>query len=588
MRSLRPKYRWRLRPAADVLPDSLAAAARLGLSERFVGMLSARGIASEDQLRAYVGAAKDGLHDPGLLPDAGIVVERIERARRNHERVLVFGDFDADGLTGLAIVTICLRRLGLDVLPYVPSRIEEGHGLSAAAVERARAEGRTLIVTVDCGTASVDEVELARRAGVDVIITDHHRLPSVLPDALALVNLQRPDSAYPDSRLAGSGVAFKVAQLLFGRARLDAALELADLAAIGTIADVAPILGENRALVRLGLDRIRTRPRPGVAALLDRARIDRERVDVDALGFQVAPRLNAAGRLGDAAVAARLLLSVDDAESAALASELEATNTTRRDVLATALDEARERAPADHSIGALVLAGPWPVGIVGLIAGRLAEERGVPTVVVSTAVSPWRGSARTANGFDVGAAFAACEDLFERSGGHSAAAGCSLHAERLDAFAARFLQLAGAPPVDRAPALEIDLALAPVDVDYRLYRELQALAPTGAGNPAPLVGVRDLVVTRARAVASGHAQVTVRKGVEVLDGIAFDRADLAEQLSEGDRIDVVASLGSRAFAGFESLQLEIRDAASAGHLESLVAAARGDAAHASGVARTAA
>jgi single-stranded-DNA-specific exonuclease len=206
---------------------------------------------------------------------------------------------------------------------------------------------------------------------------------------------------------------------------------------------------------------------------------------------------------------------------------------------------------------------------VGLIAGRLAEELGVPAVVFSTTTSPWRGSARSANGCDVGAAFSECADLFERYGGHAAAAGCSLVSGSFDTFAARFTALAGVPPADRRPELIVDLAVACPDVDYRLYRELQALAPTGAGNPAPLVGIEGLVVTRARALPSGHTQATLRKGFEVLDAIAFDRPDLAEQLAEGTRIDVVARLASRAFGGFESLQLELLDAAPAGHLAGL-------------------
>jgi single-stranded-DNA-specific exonuclease len=567
--ALEPSYRWRIRPSVDLTPQLLEAAGRLGMSARLAGVLAARGTNTVDDLALFVASPESGLHDPALLPDADVVQRRIGEAAERGERALVFGDFDADGLTGLAILTTALRARGVDAAPYVPSRLHEGHGLSSAAVERARLEGRTLIVTVDCGTSSVAEVNEARRAGIDVLITDHHRLPATLPAAVALVNAHRPDSRYPDPELAGSGVAFKLAQLLLGSG--GDALELADLAAIGTVADVAPLLGENRSIVRLGLRKLRTAPRPGLAALIRAARLDPATLDVEAIAFHLAPRLNAVGRLGDAIAAARLLLSDDDAECDALAAELESANVVRRELLESCLTEARVQA-AQHAAGdiaAVVIAGPWPVGIVGLVAGRLAEELGVPAVVFSSLSSPWRGSARSANGCDVGAAFAACDDLFERYGGHAAAAGCSLPAGSFEVFAERFRALAGSPPLDPRPELIVDLALASTDVDYRLYRELESLSPTGAGNPQPLVGITGLVVTRVRAVASGHTQVTLRKGFEVLDSIAFGRADLAEQLSEGARIEVVARVASRTFGGFESLQLELIDAAPEGHLASL-------------------
>lgn len=567
MRALEPSCRWRVRSPAELSPALLEAAGRLGVSERLAGLLAARGTVSAEELALFVGAPERGLHDPALLPDAELVRERIERAAARDERALVFGDFDADGLTGLAILTIALRIRGVEAAPYVPSRLHEGHGLSSASVERALVEGRTLIVTADCGTSSVSEVDDARRAGIDVLITDHHRLPASVPAATALVNLHRPDSIYPDAGLSGSGVAFKIAQLLHGES--DESMALADLAAIGTVADVAPLVGENRALVRLGLQALRSASRPGLAALMSAARLNPEAIDVDAIAFQIAPRLNAVGRLGDAIAAARLLLSQDAAECEALAAELESANVARRELLDSCLTEARFEATRIGNAPAVVLAGPWPVGIVGLIAGRLAEEIGVPAVVFSTTTSPWRGSARSANGCDVGAAFSECADLFERYGGHAAAAGCSLAADDFGRFIERFNALAGTPPTDRRPELIVDLAIAGPDVDYRLFRELQALAPTGAGNPAPLVGIEGLVVTRARALPSGHTQATLRKGFEVLDAIAFDRPDLAEQLAEGTRIDVVARLASRAFGGFESLQLELLDAAPAGHLAGL-------------------
>jgi single-stranded-DNA-specific exonuclease len=579
---LRASYRWRLRDPVPVTEESLATARSLGLSERQLHLLSGRGIETAE-LAGFVGRPEDGLHDPRLLPDAGPLVERVAQARDRAERVFVFGDFDADGLTGLAVLTEALRTVGLEVEIHVPSRVADGHGLSRRAVEDAAAKGCRLIFTVDCGTASADEIRFAGERGIDVIVTDHHHVPPVLPPAVAIVNPQRSDSRYTDVRLAGAGVAFKVAQLLIatfggpdaagadGPASAQGALALTELAAIGTVADVAPLVGENRAIVRLGLERLRTRPRAGLAALLARAGVPRGEVDVEALGYVVAPRLNAAGRLGDATVAARLLLTHDETEAALLAAELHATNVERRVLLGTALEEVRgalaERGePGDQPI--VMAAGPWSPGIIGLVAGRLAEEHRRPAVIVSTDVSPWRASARSVGGWDLAAAFEACADLLERHGGHRDAAGCTLTAENWDGFRLRMaeLALAMAPP-EPAGTLLLDLVLPAAEVDYRLLRELTMLEPTGPGNPPPLVAVTGLEVLRARAVNGGHSQVTLRKGLEVLDGIAFDQPDLAPALAPGDRLDVVARLMSRTFGGFESLQLEIRDAAPTGSTE---------------------
>lgn len=572
-----PRLRW-VFPAPVTIDRSVSAAGlELGLSDRLIGLLAARGVADASGLADFFGEPSAGLHDPRLLPDADVFARRVDRARRDGERVMVFGDFDADGLTGLAILVLVLRRLDVTVEPYVPSRLDEGHGLSAAAVERARTIGATVIVTVDCGSTSTTEIGLANEAGIDVLVTDHHRVPPVLPPALAVVNPHRADSIYPDRRLAGSGVAFKLAQLLLaGEAGgPEAALDLSDLATIGSVADVAPILGENRAIARLGLERIRTGRRPGIAALLARAGIEPSSADLETIGFAIAPRLNAAGRVGEAAEAARLLLAEDLGVAASLAEALETANRTRRDLTRTAIDEARAAVGPTPSVGgppATVIRGPWPVGIVGLVAARLVDELGRPAVVGAEIGDVVRASCRSDGTLDLGATLGACGDLFIRHGGHAGAAGFELRAERWDEFRDRFLELAAvSTPADRRPVARLDLALAAPTVGYDLQRELARLAPCGPGNPDPLVAILGLTVTRVRAATGGHSQLTLRRVRDVLDGIAFDRPDLAEQVVEGDRLDVVGRLVSRRFGGFETLQIEIRDVAVSGsHPEAAV------------------
>ena len=538
-----------------------------GIGERMTGLLARRGVTDAADLDAWFAEPLAGLHDPRLLPDADRLVARLALARDRGERVMVFGDFDADGLDGLAILVLALRRYGLIVEPYVPSRLDEGHGLSLAAVDAAVRNGVAVIVTVDTGSSSATEISVAAERGVDVIVTDHHRLPPTLPPAVAVVNPHRADSRYPDTRLAGSGVAFKVAQLILADepGGPSAALDLADLATIGTVADVAPIVGENRSIARLGLERMRRAPRPGIAALLERARVAPAAMDLDTIAFALAPRLNAAGRVGEALEAARLLLADDATEAALHADALEAANKTRRDLMGTAVDEARALVAADPDRPAAIVHGPWPVGIVGLVAARLAEDGARPAIVGADLGDTIRASCRSDGTVDLGAALESCADLFTRYGGHAGAAGFELPAERWPAFVERFEAIArDAAPADPRAVLTIDLALPALGVDYALFRELGALAPYGPGNPQPLVAVLGLTVLRVRQAGTDHTSLTLRRDRDVLDGIAFGRADIAALVNEGDVIDVVARLASRTFGGFESLQLEIRDAAPSG------------------------
>jgi single-stranded-DNA-specific exonuclease len=540
---------------------------------------------------------------------------RVSAARARGERVLVYGDFDADGLTGLAILAIALRRLGLDAAAYVPERLGDGHGLSLRAIERAAADGRTLIVTADCGTSSGAEIEEAARRGIDVLVTDHHHAATWPSSAVAVVNPQRGDSAYPDRRLTGAGVAWKFAHLLLnppdGGSLSTPVRELADLAIIGTVADVAPILGENRSIARLGLEQLRHTARPGLVALFARAGIAPEKMVLDDIGFAIAPRLNAAGRVGEAARAERLLLAEDSLEAGSLADEIEAANTERRRLTKSYLAEARlalglrpasgEVADAGQDVKsgqgvepaivargneadgslppALLVRGEWPVGLIGLIAGRLVDETGRPAVVASP-IDPesglLRASCRGPQSWNLAEALIACDDLLVRHGGHAAAAGFDIEADRWPEFERRFLSLAAAAPSRPGRTeLRLDIVLPATEVDYRLVRELEMLEPTGPGNLAATLGLTGLKVVRARSASGGHTQLVLGRGRDVLDAVAFRRPDLASSLREGDRIDIVARAASRRFGGFESIQLEVLDVACEGELAAVASSRAG-------------
>jgi single-stranded-DNA-specific exonuclease len=622
-------FQWRLAVAPPVDPECRALAAGRGISERLLALLAIRGVSTADDLAHFLAPAEDGLHDPRLLPDAAVALARVADARARGERVLVYGDFDADGLTGLAILVLALRALGMDADPYVPERLGDGHGLSLRAIDRAVAEGRTLIVTADCGTSSAAEIDLARGHGIDVIVTDHHHAATWPATAVAVVNPVREDSLYPERRLTGSGVAWKFAHLLISelgergiepesdaltgggsgagdtaaRPLPDLVRDLADLALIGTVADVAPVLGENRSIARLGLDRLRSGARPGLTALLDRAGLSRDRLDLDDIGFAIAPRLNAAGRVGEAARAARLLLATDPAEATELAAEIESANLDRREVTRNALVEARralglEPGSAEHPAeppfpgsatvvdvaplpAALLVRGEWPVGIIGLIAGRLAEDLGRPAIVATTLdpdAGTLRASCRSGGAVNLAETLIACSDLLIRHGGHRAAAGFDIEADRWPEFAARFLALvaAEARPVGQ-PQLIVDLVLPGDLVDFNFVREIALLAPTGAGNPPPTLAVTGLTVSRVRSANGGHTQLVLRRTRDVIDAVAFRRPDLAAMLHEGDRVDVVARAASRRFGGFESMQLEILDVAAEGVQPAVAGGATGNA-----------
>lgn len=606
-------FRWRVAGSPPVNDACRDAAAERGVSPRLLSILAARGVTTADELTRFLAPAEDGLHDPRQLPDAGAALRRVAEARARGERVLVYGDFDADGLTGLSILVLALRSLGMDVAPYVPERLGDGHGLSLRAIDRATAEGRTLILTADCGTSSAAEIDLARGRDIDVLVTDHHHAATWPESAVAVVNPVREDSVYPERGLTGAGVAWKFAHLLIaelgdtggpaaggtaggtagGRLGLpELVRELADLALIGTVADVAPILGENRSIARLGLEQLRSGARPGLAALLERAGVARERLDLDDIGFAIAPRLNAAGRVGEAARAARLLLATDRTEADELAAEIETANLDRREMTRRALAEARHElglgpapevatleaagdgivqatAPADLP-AALLIRGEWPVGIVGLVAGRLAEDLGRPAVVATTLDAEegtLRASCRSGGGMNLAEALIECGDLLIRHGGHRAAAGFDIAAQRWPEFCARFLEMAARkalPPGASVPELTVDLVVPADSVDYALVREIGLLAPTGVGNPTPSLAVTGLTVLRVRSANGGHTQLVLRRSRDVLDAVAFRRPDLAAMLHEGDRIDVVARASSRQFGGFESMQLEVVDVAAEG------------------------
>ncbi len=545
MASARLERVWMLPPlAAPAAAQRLCA--ELGLPRVAGEVLVRRGLHNPAVARRFLDAGAADLHDPFLLPDLEAAAHRLARAIQGGERIVVHGDYDADGITGAALLAGALRRLGAQAEPFVPDRIRDGYGVSARLVEHAGAHGVTLLITVDTGSSAELQLRRARELGIDVIVCDHH-LFDVRPDgATWLINPQRTDSAYPNAELCGCGVAFK---LLCGLARVlerpcDVEREL-DLVAIALLADQMPVLGENRALVRLGLARMAQSSRPGVRALLASAGLQGQALDASDIAYQIAPRINAAGRIESARTALDLLLTEDPAQAAQLALRLGVLNRQRQALDRTMTDEAVTRAMELLQEGpraSLVLASQdWHVGVVGIGAARLVQRFHVPTVLLSVMGEEARGSARSVPGFDLKQALDGCAGHLTRYGGHAAAAGLTLPARGIAGFTARFEEVAAQMPrrSGQEPLL-LDAVLPLGEIDAGLADFLVKLGPFGLGNPQPLFAAYGLRVTAPPSVVGQkHLRLALSEDGLRRGFIGFGLAHhVQEPLRGGSRLDV--------------------------------------------------
>lgn len=532
-----------------------------------------RGLRSAAEADAFIaGTLPDGGPDPLLLPDGGPAIDRLRRAVQDGETVAVYGDFDVDGVTASAILIESLSELGARVVPYIPDRFSEGYGLNAAAVERLRGHGVTLLVTADCGTSSIAEIEQAGKAGMDVIVIDHHTVGSTLPPALALVNPKRPDNRYPDPELASGGLAFRLMAGLYDALGREWSPErFLDLAALSTVCDVAPLRGENRWLVKEGLRALARARRPGLRALMESAGLDPRRVDAGAIGYVLGPRLNAAGRLARARLALDLLLEPDPSHATQIALRLSALNHERQQATAAALDLARELLADEDPATPLIFVGhaQIPAGIVGLVAGRLAEEYYRPAVVYERGETTSRASCRSIPEFDITAALRIRPDLLLRFGGHRAAAGFTAENDKLPALKDALLTHArqALATVDLSPVIDIDAQIPLHRVNGSLVQALARLAPFGEGNPEPVFLSRGLQVADVRLLGSEGAHLRLKlldrdgQGQRaVWPAIAFRRG--GDDVAVGDRLDVVYSFGADNLVG--GLELRVIDFARPG------------------------
>jgi single-stranded-DNA-specific exonuclease len=550
------------------VPDKLLANNAYGFSPLIVQLLYNRGIAEPSQLEAFITADKRMEGDPLLLPDMHRAVARIYQSLLSGENIAVYGDFDVDGITATALLVQGLTSLGGKVIPYIPHRLMEGHGLRTAALENLYHQGINLVVTVDCGITAVSQVKRANRLGLDIIITDHHIPLPEIPPALAVVDPKLPDSAYPFSELAGVGVAFKLLQALFqGVGKESQRDELLDLVAMGTVADMMPLRGENRYLAKQGLELINTTPRLGIRELLNRAGLDIGSLDSEGISWIVAPRLNAAGRLEHAMTSYNLLMADSRQEAQELAVWLEQKNTERQRLTTTVLAKAREQILA-RGISPLLMTGnkDYPGGIVGLVAGRLCEEFYRPAIVVKIGEKVSSGSCRSIPEFNITLALNQCSDLLSQFGGHSQAAGFTLPTENLVQLEQRLSQLAASQleDVDLRPRIDIDAEVSLADVGGDTFQTTQQLAPFGYGNPMPtfLSRVVEVIDCRSMGVNGEHLRLKLRQGGVVWDGVGFRLGSYLAEVSSP--LDIVYNLEIDRWGGERRLRLNILDFASAG------------------------
>ena len=533
-----------------------------GLPPLMRTLLAHREVRSTIAARAYLGRPGE-LTDPALMPNLDVAVARLARACRAGETVAVFGDYDVDGVTSTAILVEGLRDLGARPIPYLPHRFSEGYGPNVNAVRALAAQGATVLVTADCGTSAVTEVAEANALGMDVLVLDHHTVPEELPAALAIVNPKLLDSAY-GSEPAAVGVAYKVIHDLYDQMDRDYAPEShRALVALGTICDLAPMVSENRDLVRLGMDALRASTRPGLRALCAIAGTNLEEASVETCGWALGPRLNAAGRMEHARLALDLLLASSDVEARALAERLDELNRQRREQTTEAVELARASlTPEDLAGPLLIVASPdISMGIVGLAASRLADEFHRPAIAMQIIDGEGRASCRSIEEFDITALLRRNADLFLRFGGHRAAAGFSIDANRLDEVRDRLIADAAErlDVTNLAPTIKIDAELSLSDVNRQTIQWLGLLGPHGIGNPTPTFLARNVTVAETRAVgAEGtHLQLTLKEGAVTWRAISFGNAE--HMVPAGECADIVYTFKRDDFRGGGALQLEVLD-----------------------------
>lgn len=562
--------KWSLR---DKSPDlCLKLSQDLNISQIVAQVLINRGFKTPEQAQLFLSARLQDLHSPFLMKGMEKAVDRIISAIKNNEKIYIYGDFDVDGITATAVMILFLREVNLNVSYYIPKRLEEGYGLNVNAVKEIKEKGASLLITVDCGISDVHAVEYAHNNNIDVIITDHHEMPDNYSDAYAIINPKQPDCGFPFKGLAGVGVAFnliiglrkKLREMGFWQNGQEPNLkDYLDLVALGTIADIVPMIDENRIFAKNGLKVIAKGQRPGIKALKDVSGIPDGDVDATMVAFRLAPRMNASGRLSDAEDVVRLLISTTYEEAYLLAKKIDNENTQRQKIGRKILAEAKAMIDSTEEFkGPLILASSeWHQGVVGICASRLSDEFFVPTVLlaIDDQTGDARGSARSISGFDIYSAIKKCNSDLKAFGGHKAAAGLSLAVDKIDSFRKNFTRIVKDELANKkfSPMVEIDAEISLDMLTYGVLQELENLSPFGPDNPQPVFSSYDISYYSSMTVGKGHLKLKIKEDGQFFDAIGFNMASGYCLKDEKIRLAFIPQFHS--YNGEKSIQLNLKD-----------------------------
>jgi single-stranded-DNA-specific exonuclease RecJ len=563
-----PGKTWKIADSVD--NNAIRLAEQLEVSPLLGQLLYNRGITEPAKAEAFLTPALDQLHNPFLFKDMERAVKRLKQAIDDRETVLIYGDYDVDGITSISLmIRVLSKYLPGKLLYYIPKRLEEGYGLHLSSLDKALAKGVTLIITVDCGISAVEEAGFLKSKGIDIIITDHHEPQELLPEAFALIDPKIPDAGYPFLQLAGVGVTFKLLQGLASvvpemHERLLANL---DLVAFGTVADIVPLLEENRVLVKYGLEQIQNTANVGLQALIEGASLKERQITSGHIGFLLAPRINAAGRMANPSLGVKLFLTNDPLQAMDLAKELEKENQNRQEIEALVLQEAKAQIDADPEINnghALVLAGEkWHLGVIGIVASKLVELYNKPVILIGLDGEEGRGSGRSITGFNLFNALECCQDHLVRFGGHEFAAGLTISRAEIPAFRAAFLKVAKEKlPVEAMiPTIQIEGLIELNRITLDLARELGKLAPCGPSNPTPVLGCKAVNLVDYKNVGENGKHLKLRVAYQdvMREGIGFNLGFIQPELASTSEVDLAFSLEENNWNGNVQVQLNLKD-----------------------------
>lgn len=532
------------------------------ISEIIATVLLNRGISESKDIDNFIHPKLDNLYDPFLLNDMSIAVERIVKAKELNEKITIYGDYDADGITSIATLSKFLTEQGVENDYYLPNRLDEGYGLNNTALDKIVANGTKLMITVDCGISAYDEIEYAKSLGLDVIVTDHHECPEKLPNALAIIDPKRSDSTYPFSSLAGVGVTFKLIHAISIKLDLDRKkyLKYLDIVCLGTVADIVPLVDENRIIVNFGLVLIKETRNVGLKALISITGYTN--IDSTSISFGIAPRINACGRMGEAELALRLLLTSDSNEALTIANKLNEINKERQEVEKEIFDDAlsiieREKLYEND----IIVCGNqnWHHGVIGIVASKITELYYKPTVLISFEEGIGKGSGRSIDGFDLHEALTLCSGDLDKFGGHEMAIGLSLKEENFEKFKTNIQNVASQKiDKDALPCIKIDALITGKDINIDIINAMKQLEPYGESNPSPLFALKNLKVESVRLLSNDrHLKLTLKDRNILMNAIGFNLGDKQVQL--GDKVDVVFAIELNKFNNTESVQLNLKD-----------------------------